>query len=50
MLLVIYATNGKNKKQIERVLKNKIQSGCVREQLLRNAFHYYLMVSTSAAV
>uniref|UniRef100_A0A670HZN1 FA complementation group D2 n=1 Tax=Podarcis muralis TaxID=64176 RepID=A0A670HZN1_PODMU len=44
MLLVIYATNGKNKKQIERVLKNKIQSGCVREQLLRNAFHYYLMV------
>ncbi|XP_053233340.1 Fanconi anemia group D2 protein isoform X3 [Podarcis raffonei] len=44
MLLVIYATNGKNKKQIERVLKNKIQSGCVREQLLRNAFRYYLMV------
>uniref|UniRef100_A0A670I1F5 FA complementation group D2 n=1 Tax=Podarcis muralis TaxID=64176 RepID=A0A670I1F5_PODMU len=44
MLLVIYATNGKNKKQIERVLKNKIQSGCVREQLLISLFSVFIQV------
>uniref|UniRef100_A0A8C5SXL5 FA complementation group D2 n=1 Tax=Laticauda laticaudata TaxID=8630 RepID=A0A8C5SXL5_LATLA len=41
MLLIIYATSTKNKKQIERLLKSKIQSGCLREQLLQNAFRYH---------
>ncbi|XP_061473744.1 Fanconi anemia group D2 protein isoform X2 [Rhineura floridana] len=44
VLVIIYATSAKSKKQIERVLKNKIQSGCLREQLLHNAFRYYLTV------
>ncbi|KAL7985939.1 hypothetical protein Chor_011105 [Crotalus horridus] len=44
MLLIIYATNTKNKKQIERLLKSKIQSGCLREQMLQNAFRYHSLV------
>uniref|UniRef100_A0A670Z3A2 FA complementation group D2 n=1 Tax=Pseudonaja textilis TaxID=8673 RepID=A0A670Z3A2_PSETE len=44
MLLIIYATSTKNKKQIERLLKSKIQSGCLREQLLQNAFRYHSLV------
>ncbi|KAJ7316644.1 hypothetical protein JRQ81_002806 [Phrynocephalus forsythii] len=44
VLLIIYATNGKSKKQIERVLRNKIRLGCVREQLLRNAFRSHSLV------
>ncbi|ETE70717.1 Fanconi anemia group D2 protein, partial [Ophiophagus hannah] len=44
MLLIIYATSTKNKKQIERLLKSKIQSGCLREQLLQNTFRYHSLV------
>ncbi|KAG8128371.1 hypothetical protein E2320_015228 [Naja naja] len=44
MLLIIYATSTKNKKQIERLLKSKIQLGCLQEQLLQNAFRYHSLV------
>ncbi|XP_025020945.1 Fanconi anemia group D2 protein, partial [Python bivittatus] len=44
MLLMICATSAKNKKQIERLLKSKIQSGSLREQLLQNAFRYHSLV------
>ncbi|KAJ6667764.1 hypothetical protein lerEdw1_016085 [Lerista edwardsae] len=44
VLLIIYATNVKSKKQIERVLRSKIRSGYMQEQLLRNAFQHHLLV------
>ncbi|XP_060096063.1 Fanconi anemia group D2 protein [Heteronotia binoei] len=44
ILLIIYATNVKNQKQIEKVLKNKIRSGCMQEQLLQNAFRDHSQV------
>ncbi|XP_070594967.1 Fanconi anemia group D2 protein isoform X2 [Erythrolamprus reginae] len=50
MLLIIYATNTKNKKQIERLLKSKIQSSCLREQLLQNAFRYHSLEIVGALV
>uniref|UniRef100_A0A8C5WYS2 FA complementation group D2 n=1 Tax=Laticauda laticaudata TaxID=8630 RepID=A0A8C5WYS2_LATLA len=50
MLLIIYATSTKNKKQIERLLKSKIQSGCLREQLLQNAFRYHSLVDLFPAI
>uniref|UniRef100_A0A8D2LAN8 FA complementation group D2 n=1 Tax=Varanus komodoensis TaxID=61221 RepID=A0A8D2LAN8_VARKO len=44
VLLIIYATNAKNKKQIEKVLRSKIRAGQVQEQLPRNAFRYHTLV------
>ncbi|XP_060621713.2 Fanconi anemia group D2 protein [Anolis sagrei] len=44
VLFLMYATNSKIKKQIERVMRNKIRSGCLREQLLRSAFRYHPLV------
>ncbi|KAL8181380.1 UNVERIFIED_CONTAM: hypothetical protein K2H54_000016 [Gekko kuhli] len=44
VLLIICATNVKNQKQIERVLRNKIRSGCMQEQLLQNAFRHHSQV------
>ncbi|XP_023403701.1 Fanconi anemia group D2 protein isoform X3 [Loxodonta africana] len=38
MLLIIYSTNTQTKKYIERVLRNKIRSGCIQEQLLQSTF------------
>lgn len=46
VLLIICATNMKNQKQIERVLRNKIRSGCMQEQLLQNAFRHHSQVSS----
>uniref|UniRef100_A0A2R8ZUY8 FA complementation group D2 n=1 Tax=Pan paniscus TaxID=9597 RepID=A0A2R8ZUY8_PANPA len=42
MLFIIYSTNTQTKKYIERVLRNKIRSGCIQEQLLQSTFsvHY----------
>ncbi|XP_037657572.1 Fanconi anemia group D2 protein isoform X2 [Choloepus didactylus] len=39
MLLVIYSTNTQTKKSIERVLRNKVRSGCIQEQLLQSTFY-----------
>ncbi|XP_042637588.1 Fanconi anemia group D2 protein [Orycteropus afer afer] len=44
MLLIIYSTNTQTKKYIERVLRNKIRSGCIQEQLLRNTFCTHSLV------
>ncbi|XP_053152067.1 Fanconi anemia group D2 protein [Hemicordylus capensis] len=44
VLLIIYATNTKSKKQIERVLRSKIRSGFMQEPLLRNAFRHHSLV------
>ncbi|XP_066471071.1 Fanconi anemia group D2 protein isoform X2 [Tiliqua scincoides] len=44
VLFLIYATNAKSKKQIERVLRSKIRSGYIQEQLLRNAFQHHSLV------
>uniref|UniRef100_A0ABM5FKM3 Fanconi anemia group D2 protein isoform X1 n=1 Tax=Pogona vitticeps TaxID=103695 RepID=A0ABM5FKM3_9SAUR len=44
VLLIIYTTNAKSKKPIERVLRNKIRLGYMREQLLRNAFRSHSLV------
>ncbi|XP_048344483.1 Fanconi anemia group D2 protein [Sphaerodactylus townsendi] len=44
VLLIICATNAKNKKQIERVLRNKIRSGDMQEKLLQNAFRLHSQV------
>nr|XP_056711354.1 Fanconi anemia group D2 protein [Euleptes europaea] len=44
VLLIICATNAKNKKQIERVLRNKIRSGGMQEKLLQNAFRLHSQV------
>uniref|UniRef100_A0A8D0G882 FA complementation group D2 n=1 Tax=Sphenodon punctatus TaxID=8508 RepID=A0A8D0G882_SPHPU len=45
VLLIIYTASPKSKKQIERVLRNKIRLGCMQEQLLRSAFRYHSLVS-----
>ncbi|XP_060036709.1 Fanconi anemia group D2 protein isoform X2 [Erinaceus europaeus] len=38
MLFIIYSTNTQTKKQIEKVLRNKIRSGLVQDQLLEGTF------------
>ncbi|ELK07869.1 Fanconi anemia group D2 protein isoform X1 [Pteropus alecto] len=45
MLLIIYSTNTQTKKCIERVLRNKIRSGCFQEELLQSTFyiHYFVL-------
>ncbi|KAF6312819.1 FA complementation group D2 [Rhinolophus ferrumequinum] len=45
MLIIIYSTNAQTKKYIERVLRNKIRSGCFEEELLQSAFyiHYFVL-------
>ncbi|XP_039742654.1 Fanconi anemia group D2 protein isoform X2 [Pteropus medius] len=47
MLLIIYSTNTQTKKCIERVLRNKIRSGCFQEELLQSTFyiHYFEVIS-----
>ncbi|XP_044512777.1 Fanconi anemia group D2 protein [Gracilinanus agilis] len=44
MLLIIYSVNTQNKKCIEKVLRNKIQLGCIPEQLLQSTFCSYTAV------
>ncbi|KYO27801.1 Fanconi anemia group D2 protein [Alligator mississippiensis] len=44
VLLLIYTTNIKNRKQIERLLRNKVQLGYVPEQLLQSAFQNHSLV------
>ncbi|KAM7335340.1 hypothetical protein ACRRTK_005817 [Alexandromys fortis] len=46
MLLIIYSTSTQTKKGIEKLLRNKIQSGCIQEQLLDSTFstHYLEVV------
>uniref|UniRef100_A0A452UXA4 FA complementation group D2 n=1 Tax=Ursus maritimus TaxID=29073 RepID=A0A452UXA4_URSMA len=44
MLLIIYSTNTQTKKYIERVLRNKIRSGCFQEQLLQSTFYIHYLV------
>ncbi|XP_077182176.1 Fanconi anemia group D2 protein isoform X2 [Paroedura picta] len=44
VLLIICAINVKNQKQIERVLRNKIRSGCIQEQLLQIAIRHQSQV------
>ncbi|XP_014703630.3 Fanconi anemia group D2 protein isoform X1 [Equus asinus] len=44
MLLIIYSTNTQTKKYIERVLRNKIRSGCFQEQLLQSTFYVHYLV------
>ncbi|NWR79930.1 FACD2 protein, partial [Centropus unirufus] len=44
VLLLIHSTNTKNRKQTEKVLRNKIQLGCLPEQLMQNAFQNHSMV------
>uniref|UniRef100_A0A8C8ZFJ8 FA complementation group D2 n=1 Tax=Prolemur simus TaxID=1328070 RepID=A0A8C8ZFJ8_PROSS len=44
MLLIIYSTNTQTKKYIERVLRNKIRSGCIQEQLLQSTFCIHHLV------
>ncbi|XP_029455471.1 Fanconi anemia group D2 protein isoform X2 [Rhinatrema bivittatum] len=45
ILLILYTTNTNNsKKQVERILRNKIRMGYVKDQLLQNAFRNYSLV------
>uniref|UniRef100_A0A8C3RQS0 FACD2 protein n=1 Tax=Chelydra serpentina TaxID=8475 RepID=A0A8C3RQS0_CHESE len=44
VLLLIHTTNTKSRKQIERVLRNKIPLGCLPEQLLQSAFQNHSLV------
>ncbi|XP_036911502.1 Fanconi anemia group D2 protein isoform X1 [Sturnira hondurensis] len=44
MLLIIYSTNTQTKKYVERVLRNKIRSGCFEEQLLYSTFFIHHLV------
>nr|XP_012327323.1 Fanconi anemia group D2 protein isoform X3 [Aotus nancymaae] len=44
MLFIIYSTNIQTKKYIERVLRNKIRSGCIQEQLLQSTFSVHYLV------
>ncbi|XP_040593347.1 Fanconi anemia group D2 protein isoform X2 [Mesocricetus auratus] len=44
MLLIIYSTSTQTKKGTEKVLRNKIQSGCIQEQLLDSAFSTHYLV------
>uniref|UniRef100_A0A8C4V1X9 FA complementation group D2 n=1 Tax=Falco tinnunculus TaxID=100819 RepID=A0A8C4V1X9_FALTI len=50
VLLLIHSTNTKNRKQTEKVLKSKIQLGCMPEQLMQNAFQNHSVVSTDSAL
>ncbi|XP_064448548.1 Fanconi anemia group D2 protein isoform X3 [Mirounga angustirostris] len=50
MLLIIYSTNTQTKKYIERVLRNKIRSGCFQEQLLQSAFYIHYLEVVGALV
>jgi Fanconi anemia group D2 protein len=45
MLLLIYSTNTQTKKYIEKVLRNKVRSGCMEEQLLESTFYIHHLVS-----
>uniref|UniRef100_A0A8C6JVY1 Uncharacterized protein n=1 Tax=Melopsittacus undulatus TaxID=13146 RepID=A0A8C6JVY1_MELUD len=45
ILLLIHSTNTKYRKQAEKLLKNKIQLGCMPEQLMQNAFQNHSLVS-----
>ncbi|KAG9463926.1 hypothetical protein GDO78_020783, partial [Eleutherodactylus coqui] len=44
VLLIPYATNSNCKKQVECVLKNKVRSGCITNQLLQNIFRSHTQV------
>ncbi|GAB5568276.1 Fanconi anemia group D2 protein isoform X4 [Prionailurus iriomotensis] len=44
ILFIIYSTNTQVKKYVERVLRNKIRSGCFEEQLLQSTFYIHYMV------
>ncbi|XP_062466664.1 Fanconi anemia group D2 protein [Pezoporus occidentalis] len=44
ILLLIHSTNTKYRKQAEKLLKSKIQLGCMPEQLLQNAFQNHSLV------
>nr|XP_055116458.1 Fanconi anemia group D2 protein isoform X4 [Symphalangus syndactylus] len=44
MLFIFYSTNTQTKKYIERVLRNKIRSGCIKEQLLQSTFSIHYLV------
>ncbi|XP_043933530.1 Fanconi anemia group D2 protein isoform X2 [Protopterus annectens] len=45
VLLILHTTNTNNsKKQVEKVLRNKIRVGLIQEQLLQNAFRNYSTV------
>ncbi|XP_054585500.1 Fanconi anemia group D2 protein [Eptesicus fuscus] len=44
MLLIIYSTNTQAKKYIERVLRNKIRSGCFHKDLLQSTFYVHYLV------
>nr|XP_025046210.1 Fanconi anemia group D2 protein [Pelodiscus sinensis] len=44
VLLLIHTTHPKSRKQIERVLRNKIPLGCVPEQLVQSAFQNHSLV------
>jgi hypothetical protein len=45
MLLIIYSTSTQTKKGVEKLLRNKIQSDCIQEQLLDSAFSTHYLVS-----
>ncbi|XP_051011046.1 Fanconi anemia group D2 protein [Acomys russatus] len=44
MLLIIYSTSTQTKKGVEKLLRNKIQSGCIQEQLLDSTFSTHYLV------
>ncbi|XP_065543971.1 Fanconi anemia group D2 protein isoform X2 [Lathamus discolor] len=44
ILLLIHSTNTKYRKQAEKLLKSKIQLGCMPEQLMQNAFQNHSLV------
>ncbi|XP_063282530.1 Fanconi anemia group D2 protein [Pelobates fuscus] len=45
VLLILHTTNNNNsKKQVERVLRNKIRLGCISDQLLQSAFKNHSQV------
>ncbi|XP_044789524.2 Fanconi anemia group D2 protein isoform X3 [Bubalus bubalis] len=50
MLLIIYSTNTQTKKYIERVLRNKIRSGCFEEDLLQGTFYIHNLEVIGALV
>ncbi|KAM4022289.1 Fanconi anemia group D2 protein isoform 2-T3 [Anomaloglossus baeobatrachus] len=44
VLLIFYTTNSNCKRQVERVLKSKVRSGCITNQLLQNLFRSHTQV------
>ncbi|ELK34358.1 Fanconi anemia group D2 protein [Myotis davidii] len=50
MLLIIYSTNTQAKKYIERVLRNKIRSGCFHKDLLQSTFYVHYLEVIGALV